>query len=228
MQPFSEIMSYQKTPPSIKQDGTAAVPLGMTITPSMMTTTGPRSKRMLAIVAVAGMLMLMMAGGAVLLQDGGSSYHSLSESGSLTSTAARIFGSPSESVDVDDYRSLSESVDVDDYRSPSESVDVDDYRSPSESVDEDGPTEDPGPTLGGTHCPGRDRHLGCFCGISATGTLWACDHLLYCDDSGICSPEEGKRCGWTSWCEGGNSFRCCEGKCINQRVCHHAHDDDYV
>ena len=65
MQPFSEIMSYQKTPPSIKQDGTAAVPLGMTITPSMMmTTTGPRSKRMMAIVAGAGMLMLM-AGGAV-------------------------------------------------------------------------------------------------------------------------------------------------------------------
>ena len=149
------------------------------------------------------------------MQDGGASYHSLAGRGSLTSTAARIPGSLSESIDVDDYRSLSESTDVDDYRSP------------SESVDEDGPTENPGPTLGGTDC-GRGRYAGCFCGISATGSLRACNHLLYCDDSGICSPEEGKRCGWTSWCEGGNSFRCCEGKCINQRVCHHAHDDDYV
>ena len=65
-------MSYQNPPTSIKKDETA-VPLGMTITPPTMTTTGQRSKQMIAIVAVAGMTMLV-AGGTVLMQDIGSPY----------------------------------------------------------------------------------------------------------------------------------------------------------
>ena len=192
MQPSTEMMSYQN-PPIIKTDGTA-VPLGMTITPPTMTTT---SKRMMAIVAVAGMLLLM-AGGAVLMLDGGSSYHDLSGSGSITSTAARI---PGTTTPTD--------------------ADVDDDGTTGDDGVDDGPT-----IVSGTDC-GRGRYEGCWCGLGATGTLWACDHLLYCDEDGTCAPEQGKPCGWSSWCEGGNSFRCCEGKCSNQRVCHHGDDDDY-
>ena len=82
------MMSYQN-PPIIKKDGTA-VPLGMTITPPMMTTAGQRSKRMIAIVAAG----IMLVAGAVLMQDGGSSYKNLSGSGSITSTAEGLVVAP--------------------------------------------------------------------------------------------------------------------------------------
>ena len=90
MQPSAEMMSYQN-PPIIKKDGTA-VPLGMTITPPMMTTAGQRSKRMIAIVAAG--VMLVVAGGAVLMLDGGSAYNHLSGSGSIASTAEGFVVAP--------------------------------------------------------------------------------------------------------------------------------------
>ena len=88
MQPSTEMMSYQN-PPIIKKDGTA-VPLGMTITPPMMTTTGQRSKRMIAIVAAG----IMLVAGVVLVHDGGSSYHHLSRIGSIASTAEGFVVAP--------------------------------------------------------------------------------------------------------------------------------------
>ena len=88
-------MSYQK-PPIIDEDETA-VPLGTTILPSMTTTTGHRSKRMLAILA-AGMLMLV-AGGAFLMQDASVSYdHAV---GSLN-TAAEDSGTTTTVTVVND------------------------------------------------------------------------------------------------------------------------------